>query len=68
MKKSAIGKTKISTFYLTFLLITIGLLIAFNIFCYLIKYKSKQKHLLPYYGANDKLINDKLITMDYKYG
>ena len=31
-----------------FLLITIALLIAVSIYCYLIKYKSKQKHLLPY--------------------
>ena len=31
---------------LTFLLITITLLIAVSIYCYLIKYRAKQKHLL----------------------
>ena len=33
---------------LTFLLITIALLRAFSIYCYLIKYRAKQKHLLPF--------------------
>ena len=47
-----------------FLLITIVLLIAVSIYCYLIKYKSKQKHLLPHYVTNDKLINDKLKDID----
>ena len=32
-----------------FLLITIALLIAVSIYCYLIKYCAKQKRLLPFY-------------------
>ena len=40
-----------------FSLITIELLIEFSIeFCQ-IKYKAKQKHLLPYYVTIEKLIN-----------
>ena len=37
---------KMQTFYtlLAFLLITVALLIAVSIYCYLIKYRSKQKH------------------------
>ena len=38
-----------------FLLITIALLTAVSIYCYMIKYKTKQKRLLPYYVTNDKL-------------
>ena len=40
---------------LAFLLITIALLIAVNIYCYLIKYRAKQKHLLPFQFTNNKL-------------
>ena len=40
--------------FLTFLLITIALLIAVSIYCYLIKYKAKQ-HLLPFYIPNKEL-------------
>ena len=32
---------------LALLLITIALLIAVSIYCYLMKYRTKQKHLLP---------------------
>ena len=39
---------------LPFLLITVALLIAVSIYCYLIKYKAKQKHLLPFYFTNSK--------------
>ena len=42
---------------LAFLLITISLLIAVNIYCYLIKHRVKQKHLLPIHVTNDKFIN-----------
>ena len=47
----------IKNFYslLVFLLITISLLIIVSIYCYLIKYQSKQDHLLPYYVINNKL-------------
>ena len=40
---------------LAFLLITTALLIAVSIYCYLIKYKTKQKHLLPFHFTNNKL-------------
>ena len=42
---------KTQSFYiiLTFLLITITLLIAVSIYCYLIKYRAKQKHLSPFH-------------------
>ena len=37
------------------LLITIALLIAVNIYYYLIKYWTKQKHLIPFHITNNKL-------------
>ena len=40
---------------LVFLLITIALLIAVSIYYYLIKYRGKEKHLLPFYVINDTL-------------
>ena len=30
-------------------------MITIIIYCYMIKYKAKQKHLLPYCGTNNKL-------------
>ena len=42
-------------FILHFLLISIALLIAVSTCCYLIKYKIKQKHLLPFHGTNNEL-------------
>ena len=36
-------------------LIIITLLIAVSIYCYLIKYKAKQKHLLRFHNTNNKL-------------
>ena len=39
---------------LAFLLITIALLIAVSIYCYLIKYQAMQKHLLPFPNTNNK--------------
>ena len=53
MKKIA---CKTQSFYilLAFLLITIELLIAVTIYCYLIKYRAKQKHLLPFHVTNNK--------------
>ena len=38
-----------------FLIITIVLLIAVSIYCYLIKYRAKQKHLSPFYDTNNEL-------------
>ena len=40
---------------LAFLLITIALLIAVSIYCYLIKYRAKQKHLFPFNDINTEL-------------
>ena len=50
--KFVIKKTDI---LLAFLLTTITLLIVATIFCCLIKYKAKQKHLLPFYVTNNEL-------------
>ena len=46
---------KMQTFYilLAFLLISIGLLIAVSIYCYLIKYRAKQ--LLPFHYTHNEL-------------
>ena len=48
-EKKKASQTKNFCIILTFLLITIALLIAVSIYCYMIKRKSKQKHLLSYY-------------------
>ena len=48
-------KLKIFYILLTFLLITIALLIAASIYCYVIKYQGKQKHLLPFHITSNKL-------------
>ena len=40
---------------LAFLLITMVLLIVISIYSYQIKYRAKQKHLLPFYGTNNEL-------------
>ena len=42
---------------LTFLLITIALFIAVNIYWYLMKYRAKQKHLLPFHDTKLKEIH-----------
>ena len=36
-------------------LVTIALLMAVSIYCYLIEYQVKQKHLLPFQLTNNKL-------------
>ena len=48
---------KRQTFYilLVFLLITITLLIAISFYCYMIKYRAKQKYLLPFHDRNNEL-------------
>ena len=61
-EKNAICKTQNFYTLLVFLLITTSLLITVSIYFYLIKYRSKQKHLLPLHVTNAKLINH------YKYG
>ena len=54
-EKNAICKTKKFYILLVFLLITIALLVVVSIYCYLMKYKVKQKHLLPFYVTNNEL-------------
>ena len=56
---------KTQNFYILFLLITIALLIAISIYCYLIKYQGKQNNLLPFHSKDDELkeiIYKKLVT------
>ena len=50
-------KCKIENFYIsiTFLTITIAVLLAVSIYCYLMKHRSKQEHLLSYYGTSNDL-------------
>ena len=52
-----IAACKMQNFYilLASLLITIESLVAVSIYCYLIKYRVKQKHLLPFYDTNNEL-------------
>ena len=54
-KKKATCKTQKFYVLLTFLLIIIVPLIAVSIYCYLIKYRTKQKHLIPFQLTNNKL-------------
>ena len=53
-EKKVIYKMKNLDILLTFLLITTKLLIAVSIYCCLIKYHTKQKHLLPFYNASNE--------------
>ena len=48
-EKNIARKTQSFYILLTFLLITIALLIAVSIYCYLIKYQ--RKHLLPFHNT-----------------
>ena len=56
-EKNITCKTQNFYILLTFLLITIVLLIAVSIYCYLIKYQAKQqqKHLLTFQVTNNEL-------------
>ena len=54
-EKKTTRKTKNFYILLTLLFITIALLIAVSPYCYLIKYRAKQKHLLPFYDTNKEL-------------
>ena len=53
--KKATCKTQNFYILLTFLLVTIELLIVVSIYCYLTKYRAKQKHLLPFHDTNNEL-------------
>ena len=52
MKRKQSAKYKILQ---AFLLITISLLITVSIYCYLIKYRAKQRYLLPFHVTNNVL-------------
>ena len=54
-EKKATSKTQNFYILLAFFLITTALLIAVSIYCYLIKYQAKRKHLLPFHFTNNKL-------------
>ena len=54
-EKKTTCKTQNVYILLVFLLITIALLIAVTICFYLIKYRAKQKHLLPFHSTNSTL-------------
>ena len=54
-EKKATCKTQNFYILLPFLLITIALLIAVGIYCYLIKCRAKQKFLLPFHDTNNEL-------------
>ena len=54
-EKKAILKTQNFYILLGILLITTELLIAVRIYCYLIKYRAKQKNLLPFHDKNNEL-------------
>ena len=64
MKEKVICKAKNLYVSLCFLLITVALMIAVSIYCYLIKYRAKQKHLLPYHVKNNKF--NKILYGQYK--
>ena len=51
---------------LVFLLTTIALLIAVSIYCYLINYQAKQKHLLPFHNTKLKKIHIDNINWEFK--
>ena len=53
-EKNITCKTKNFYILLDFLLIMIALLITASIYCYLIKYRAKQKHLLPFHDTKLK--------------
>ena len=60
-EKKANCKTQNVYILLTILLITTALLIAISIYCYLIKYQAKQKHLLQFHDTNNELIQKYLL-------
>ena len=53
-EKNIICKTQNLYILLAFLSITIVLLITVSIYSYLIKYRVKQKHLLPFHVTNNR--------------
>ena len=66
--KRKICKTHNLYILLAFLLITIALLIAVSMYSYFIKYRGKQKHLLPFHNTNNELREVLYQLMYYKNG
>ena len=54
-EKKTTCKTQNFYILIAFLLITITLLIAFSICCYLIKYRAVQKHFISFHVTNNEL-------------
>ena len=54
-EKETICKMQNFYIFLVFLLITLALMIAVSIYCYSIKHRAKQRHLLPFHSTNNKL-------------
>ena len=54
-EKEVAYKTQHFYILLLFLSITIALFISVSIYCYLIKYRAKQKHLLPFQNTSNEL-------------
>ena len=67
-EKNKTCKTQNFYILLVFVLITIALLIAGSIYCYLIKYQSKQKHYLQKFYSNTCIIkvSNKVNNIDIK--
>ena len=63
-RKKATLKTQKFYILLGFLLVTTAILIAVSIYWRLIKYRAKQKHLLPFHFTNNKL--KEIIYQKYK--
>ena len=53
-EKKATFKTQNFNILLAFLLITIALLKALSVYCYMTNYRVKQKHLLSFHFTNNK--------------
>ena len=66
-EKKATFKTQHFYILFAFLLITIALLIAVSIHCYLIKYQAKRKHLLPFHNINKCIIKISNKVKIYRY-
>ena len=53
-EKNITSKTQNFYILLLFLLISIALVIAVSIYCYLIKYRAKKKYFLPFRATNSE--------------
>ena len=54
--KKVTFKTQNVYILLAFLLITVALLLAVSSYCYLIKYRTKQSHLIPFHDTKLKQV------------